>query len=259
MSNKKTRVKKSVVTAEQKNNKKKLLKLICIIVAALLVLLAVIYAVMSFVNKKVVEEESFIEQIPEVYETFTPFPIEWDVDLSKDADYLSFNPVIMFGEGEEGSLYSLEDFYANKDAGQKFFEEYFRILKEGDYEKYPGLFTEKYKETDPAIRFEKNVDREFPPQRVYDIVVRRLFSAPGTSDGKDCVRSIYRVDYKINKNSNLFRSDIGRRDDRDVSRPLYFELVTFDEGTDKEKTYIHNMYTESSAEAFAKKNSATED
>lgn len=242
-----------------KNKKKLLLKRICIITAIVFVLLAVFYFITKSLNDNVVQDHSFVEQLAEVYPTYTPFPAEWDADLSKDEDYLSFSPVIMYGEGESGSVYSLEDFYTTKDSGQKFFEEYFRILKEGDYENYPSLFTEKYKDTDASIRFEKHIDRQFPPQRVYDITVRKILSVQGTYDGKKCLRSVYWVDYKINKNSNLFRNDIGRENERDISRPLYFELVTFDEGTNKEVTLIHNMYTESSMKAFAEKNASAED
>lgn len=245
--------------ADIKDTKKRNLKIACIIIGALLIILFGVYLITSHLNSKFVKEEGFVEQIDEVYPTYTPFPAEWDVDLSKDADYLSFGTQIMYGEGEAGSLYSLEDFYANPDAGQKFFIEYFRILKEGDYEKYPGLFTEKYKKVDASKRFEKHIDRQFPPQRVYDITVRKLLAAAGEYDGKVCLRSVYIVDYRINRNSNLFRNDIGRVNERDVSRPLYFELVTFDGGTDKEITLIHNMYTESSMKAFAEKNAKTEE
>ena len=262
MSNEKTKLTRADIKAQKKEKllamtaverKKYYLKKGIIITFVILVILAVVYAAAGLVLKQVTESGSFIEQIEEVYPTYTPFPAEWNADLSTDPEYLSLNTKIMYGEGESSSLYSLEDFYTQKNYGQRFFEEYFRILREGDYESYPLLFSDKYKKLDPSKRFEKNIDRQFPPQRVHDITVRHLFSEAGTHDGKACLHSIFHVDYKINKNSNLFRNDIGWNPEyaAETSRPLYFELITFDAGTDKEKTYIGNMYTESTIKAYA--------
>ena len=244
-----------------KSKKKLYLKRICMVLLILLVVLSAVYFVTKHLNDKVVDSESFVEQIEEAYPTYTPFPAEWNVDLSKDAEYLSLNTKIMYGEGETGSVYSLEDFYTTKDAGQKFFEEYFRILKEGDYESYPGLFTDKYKKVDSSKRFEKYIEKQFPPQRVHDITVRKLFSMSGSYEGKPCINGIYIVDYKINRNNNLFRNDIGWNAEYEVetSRPLYFELVTLNPDTDKEQTYIRNMYTESSMKAHANRVSGVEE
>lgn len=248
----------SMTSAERK---KYYLKKSIIITALVLVILAAVYAVMGLVLKKVTETGSFIEQLEEVYPTYTPFPAEWGKDLSTDSDYLSLNTKIMYGEGDSSSLYSLEDFYSQKTPGQRFFVEYFRILREGDYESYSRLFSDRYKKVSPSKRFEKDTERQFPPQRVHDITVRLMFSESGTQGKKECLRSVYHVDYKINRNSNLFRNDIGWNPEYSVetSRPLYFELITFDAGTENEKTYINNMYTESTVKALAESRLGTED
>ena len=249
----KTQKKEKLLAMSPVERKKYYLKRGIIITLIVLAILTVMYAVSGLVLKKVTESGSFIEQIQEVYPTYTPFPAEWKADLSTDPEYLALNTKIMYGEGESSSLYSLEDFYSQKNPGQRFFEEYFRILREGDYESYPLLFSDKYKKVDPSKRFEKNVERQFPPQRVHDITIRLMFAESGVQGKKECLHSIYRVDYKINRNSNLFRNDIGWNPEysAETSRPLYFELITFDAGTDKEKTYINNMYTESTIRAYA--------
>lgn len=242
-----------------KERKKYYLKKVCITILVLFVILVAIFFAAKLLSDNIVPDEPFIEQISEVYPTFTPFPAEWNADLSSDEDYLSLNTAIMYGNGESGSLYSLEDFYASyKHEGQKFFEEYFRILREGDWEKYPSLFTDSYKKADVSKRFEKNVNREFPPQRVHDITVREMGRYENAET--NVIYGIYVVDYKINRNSNLFRNDIGWNAEYGVetSRPLYFHLVTHNPGTEKETTLISNMYTETTLKANALGASAEE-
>ena len=240
---------------DEKQRKKRLLKRICLIVLVIFAVLSVVYIAVKLVSDSVVSDAPFIAQIEESYPTYTPFPAEWKVDLSQDGDYARLNTGIMYGEGETGSMYSLEDFYSSyKNEGQKFFEEYFRILKEGDYEKYPSLFTDSYKKTDASKRFEKNVERQFPPQRVHDITVRVLGRFEDSE--KNIIHGVYLVDYKINKNSNLFRNDIGWNSELEIetSRPLFFHLIT-----DKNNvTKISNMYTETTMKAYANSASSEE-
>ncbi len=252
---------KKTISTEQKQKNKQLLKRIIIILIVVFIILVAVYATTGLLSKKVGNSDRFIEQIEEVYPTYTPFPAEWNVNLENDEEYLSLNTAIMYGEGESGSVYSLEDFYTQMNPGQRFFVEYFRVLREGDSEKYSSLFTEEYKKVDPSKRFEKNTERQFPPQRVHDITIRQILAAEGTCDGKKCLNSVYWVDYKINKNNNLFRNDIGWNYEYEVeiSRPLYFELVTFDAGTASETTYICNMYTESSMKAYADKTASAKE
>lgn len=253
MKNDKKISKKEVLSSmSDKQRKRYYLKKACIMVVTVLAVLVAILVAAKIMSDAVVSDEPLIEQIDEVYPTYTPFPAEWSVNLSEDADYLLLNTKIMYGVGESGSVYSLEDFYSSyKHEGQKFFSEYFRILREGDYEKYPSLFAESYKNSDPAKRFEKNVSKQFPPQRVHDITVREL--GRFNDEEKGVIHGVYLVDYKINKNSNLFRNDIGWNAELGIetSRPLFFHLTTENQGTENEKTYISNMYTESTVKAYA--------
>ena len=246
--NQKKEAKRERLYAMSESQRKKYrLKKACIILVTVLAILALVYLAAKLVSDAVVTEEPFIAQIEEVYPTYTPFPAEWNADLSKDEDYLALNTKIMYGIGESGSLYSLEDFYTSyMHEGQEFFSEYFRILREGDYEKYPYLFADSYKKADASKRFEKNVEKQFPPQRVYDITVREL--GRFNDEEKGVIHGIYLVDYKINRNSNLFRNDIGRNSDLDIetSRPLYFHLIT-----KNDETLISNMYTETTMKAYA--------
>ena len=252
--------KERLLSMSAKDRKKYYLKKACLIIFLLLAIVAVIFALAKCLSDAVTTEEKFIEQIEEVYPTYTPFPAEWSVDLSEDEDYLSLNTNIMYGTGETGSLYSLSDFFTpNAHEGQEFFLEYFRILREGDYEKYSSLFADSYKKISAEKRFEKNVDRMFPPQRVYDITVREI--GRYRDEAKDVIYGIYFVDYKIDRNNNLFRNDIGRNTELSIntSRPLYFQLVTTDPYTKNAETKISNMYTESSALAYAKSSSSAEE
>ena len=244
--------KEAVSAMDKKQRKKYYLKRACIIVLILLALLTAILIAVKLMSDAVVSDEPLIEQIDEVYPTYTPFPAEWNVKLSEDEEYLSLNTKIMYGVGESGSVYSLEDFYASyMHEGQKFFSEYFRILREGDYEKYPSLFADSYKNLDKAKRFEKDTSKIFPPQRVHDITVRELGRFSDAEKG--LIHGIYLVDYKINRNNNLFRNDIGWNAELGIetSRPLFFHLTTENAGQENKKTYISNMYTESTVKAYA--------
>lgn len=252
MSDRMKKEKKVVLSPEDKAKKKRVLIKASIIVCAVIIALVAVNLILKPISDSLSHDTSFIAQIEEVYPTYTPFPAEWSIDLSKDEQYLCLDTNIMYGEGESGSLYSLEDFYSgNMHEGQKFFMEYFRIMREGDYEKYPSLFTENYKKVSADKRFEKNVERQFPPQRVHDITVREM--GRYEDDSKNVIYGIYYVDYKINRNNNLFRNDIGWNSDigAETSRPLYFHLVTYNPHTEKEETYIANMYTESTMKAHA--------
>ena len=256
---KKQAKKELLLSMSVKERKKYYLKKACLIIFLLLAVVAVIFALAKCFSDAITTEEKFIEQIEEVYPTYTPFPAEWNVDLSKDKNYLSLNTNIMYGTGDSGSLYSLSDFVVpDAHEGQEFFSEYFRILREGDYEKYSSLFADSYKKIPIEKRFEKNTDRVFPPQRVYDITVREI--GRYRDETKDVIYGVYFVDYKIDRNSNLFRNDIGRNTEFSIntSRPLYFQLVTTDPYTKNAETRISNMYTESSALAYAKNSSSAE-
>ncbi|MBE6681741.1 MAG: hypothetical protein E7600_05630 [Ruminococcaceae bacterium] len=144
-----------------------------------------------------------------------------------------------------GGIFPLEDIFEAKvdHEGHRFFEKYFNMLYTGNYEIYPTLFGKNY---DPEKAFEKNINREFPPQMIYDITVTELAKADAVVDNQSTIVGLYEVSFLIYGNDGLFRNDIGKNIDLglDVARPLYFELHTTGAGTGNEKTYINHIYTE---------------
>ena len=96
--------------------------------------------------------------------------------------------------------------------------------------------------------FEKNVEKEFPPQMIYNANVREHDRMEKIVDGKRCVEGLYEVTFLIYNNDGLFRNDIGRDIDlgQDIARPVLFVLITENAGTKNEKTYINRMVTPSS-------------
>ncbi len=173
------------------------------------------------------------------------YPTDFDADIMSDEEYTALDRQVKYTDSS-GSTYSLEDVSeSNLNEGQRFFKAYFDTVISGSYEEYPGMFSESYKNDTPG--FEKYVDRVFPPQRVYNITVKEIArtdvdDTSYTYDGKPCVFGFYEVEFMILKNDGCFRRDLPEN----ASRPLIFELVTFDAGTENEKTYIKNLYTPSS-------------
>lgn len=175
------------------------------------------------------------------------YPVDFDADLSKDKEYTALNREIMYSDSSgSGITYSLSDLEKSElNEGQRFFKKYFEMAINGDYELYPELFTDNYKKE--PVGFEKTIEREFPPQRIYNITIKEIArtdknSTEYTYEGKPCVFGFYEVSFMILKNDGCFRRDLPEN----ASRPLIFELVTFDCETDSEKTLIKNLYTPNS-------------
>lgn len=232
-------------TAKKKDEKSKEKRLAKRFIAIFLIAAAVIVALYAITFKKSEKDEKYettvVSQLDEVYPSINPFPADYDKDLS------SYEPVIMyvFSSGNSFAINDIDE--GERNEAQRFFMKYFDVLKNGG-EGYSSLFTKSYK-NDPR-GFEKEFDRTFPPQKVYDVTVKELLrTADGgggekyTYEGRECDFGYYLVSYKINRNDGLFRRDLYSEE---IERPLVFELVTFGRGTDKEETYIKNMYTESS-------------
>lgn len=224
-----------------KSKEKKIVKKVILIVLIAALVCVVLWGVVSLLENQAYEQEyTQVEQVEEIYPTINPFPADFDKDLS------GYNPDIMyvFLDGNAFSIRNIPEDERNE--GQKFFLEYFDVLKKGDSGKYGSLFTKSYKK-DPK-GFEKDFTRQFPPQQLYDIRVQELMRTTDTREsytyeGKKCFFGYYLVSYKIHENDGYFRRDLYAEQ---IERPLIFELVTFDKDTPNEKTYIKNMYTESS-------------
>lgn len=232
----------AALTGQQK--RKKILFTALKVIFILLILLVAAAIIAGFVSDRLMSDNSAeVHQIAEIYPTLTPFPADFDTDISTLEEYMSLGTGVMykFPDGNSFDIADIPD--GQKSSEQKFFADYFDVLKKGDYKRYPSLFTEKYKR-DP-VGFEKDFERQFPPQKVYDIIAEELYKTSGdgkeyTYDGEKCDFSIFRVSYRIYRNDGYFRPDLY---DESLVRPLYFELVTF---SDSGKTFIKNLYTETS-------------
>lgn len=232
--------------AEKNNIKgKKIIKRTLLIIIVCLLVLVCVFCALKYASDSL-SSDKMIVQKEEVYPTITPYPANFGEDVTKNAEYVRLNTHVMY-KYPDGNMYSLEDIpEALTDSGMTFFKEYFQLLKDGNYEKYPDLFTDTYKKN--PVGFEKDVNRIFPPQKVYDIVVQEMLVTQGdnedyTYEKRDCEFGIYVVSYKIFRNDGYLRADLY---ERDIIRPLVFELVTFNEGKNKGKTLIKNIYTQSS-------------
>ncbi len=228
----------------QKKKDKRLVKRILITVLILLAVLGALAGIITLLQGKAESAgEEIIRQKDEVYPTLNPFPADFNTDISTLKDYTGLGISVMY-EYTDGNRLDIADISAgNKNEGQKFFEEYFDILKKGDCEKYAKLFTDSYLKT--PVGFEKTPDRIFPPQKVYDILVEEIMRTSGSTleykyENRDCDFGIYRVSYRIYKNDGYFRPDLYSEN---ITRPLIVELVTFKDGGE---TLIKNIYTESS-------------
>ena len=236
-----------------KEKKKYYMKKALVICVIAFVLLVCLYFLLDYLDNKVKSSGSSVTgvtQADEEYPTYPVFPAEWNKNVFEDEEYMSLDREIMYSDLASGSIYEMNEDYITFHEGHRFFDRYFSILQKGDYKAYPKLFEDKY---NSEKGFEKKTDRKFPPQMVYNITVEEAGRFEGVNDGKSCIRGVYFVDYKIFRNNNLFRNDIGYINEleTDSSRPLVFELITYGAGTKNEKTYIHALYTKSSIDAKA--------
>ncbi len=232
-----------------KNNKTLLKKFsvwVIGILAGLLILCFVLGSISSYIIKKNQKENIISSENDYLSNNFrTYYKADFDADIFSDPDYTSLDRLIhyTYTDGQTFAIEQLDENVLNE--GQRFFINYFDIVTNGKSSLYPSLFTDDYKNT--PVGFEKNVERKFSPQRIYDISVTELARTDKSDtsynyDGKTCVFGFYMVDFKILKNDGLFRRDL----EENTSRPLIFELVTFDCDTKNEKTYIKNLYSQNS-------------
>lgn len=252
---KKKALKEKIASMTPRQKSRYYLKKALLIAVIVFALLLCLYALLGYLDKKVKDSGSSVTgvtQADEEYPTYPVFPAEWNKNVFEDEEYMNLGTEIIYSDLASGSFYEMDESYITFHEGHRFFKKYFEMLQKGDYEIYPTLFEDKY---DAQKNFEKKPDRKFPPQMVYNITVEEAGRFEGENDGRHCVRGVYFVDYKIHRNNNLFRNDIGYINEleTDSSRPLVFELITYGAGTKNEETYIHAIYTKSSIEAKAAK------
>lgn len=227
-------------------SKARIKKILIIIFAALLILLA-LYFGLKILLEKLISDKEQVKQADDYYMTSgfrNYYPEDYEADILSDKDYTSLDRNLMY-TNQNGEKYNISDLGENTNEGQRFFTKYFDLLIGGRYKDYSSLFTDTYKESPDG--FEKYTDRKFTSQRIYNINIKELArtdvsDASFKYEDKQCVFGFYEVSYKILKNDGTFRRDLPENGER----PLILELVTFDAGTDKEETYIKNLYTVSS-------------
>ncbi len=145
-------------------------------------------------------------------QSYIYYPIDYDLDIMTEREYLDLDRNIYYTEGAE--TFSLNEYPLEElDLDMQFFFKYFDLAISGQYDEYNKLFTENYYKSNEAYY-------SFTQQMIYDIRLERL--GENVIDGKDVF--YYNVSYKIHKNNGTFRNDIGS----DGSKTLCFTLV--DEG-----------------------------
>lgn len=250
---KKDALKAKIAAMDVKQRKKyylgKAVSIVGICFAVILVLYFALWAVNSLLSSHKADNgdasipESRIINVPYEHQTYTPFEPDWDKDVYQDPEFLEKNLDLVYEEAHTDLSYTLDKPIGAEHEGHRFFKAYFEMLRSGNYEIYPSLFAESYI---PETSYEQNINRKFPPQMVYDVTITEAGRFGDSYNGTKCTRGIYIVNYRILKNDNLFRNDIGKdgNSDKDVARAIMFELITFNAGRNNEETYIHNIYTE---------------
>ncbi|MBE6586892.1 MAG: hypothetical protein E7647_00590 [Ruminococcaceae bacterium] len=202
--------------AREKPRSSKKKKIVIISVFAGLLLLGVISWIILYalpeknVNPMFSQEKQ--EEIVGMYgstQSYIYYPIDYDLDIMTEKEYLDLDRCIYYTEGAE--TFSLNEYPLEElDADMQFFFKYFDLAISGNYDEYNKLFTENYyKSNEPYYSFTQ--------QMIYDIRIERL--GEDVIDGDDVF--YYNVSYKIHRNNGTFRNDIGS----DGSKTLCFTLV----------------------------------
>ena len=212
---------KETAKASGKNSKKKKIAIIsvflslCILGAVSWVLLYVVD--FSTGNKNPMFTNDKNGGIDGMYgntQTYIYYPIDRDLDIMTDKEYLDLDRSIYYTKGAEtfaidrGDLDGLTDDIL-------FFIKYFDLAIAGNYSAYNKLFTESYYKSNEEYY-------SFTQQMIYDMHIEKL--GEKTVNGKN--EFYYDVSYKIHKNNGTFRNDIGS----DGAKTLFFTLVETDSG-----------------------------
>ena len=145
---------------------------------------------------------------------------DYEKDIMLDEKYLKENRYLHY-------TYDNETFEVDGDAANYgnvcvFFDEYFKAVISGDYEKYNLMFTDEY--------IEKYGEKTFTQQKIYNINVECIHSdylKDGDAKGKYKGYYVYYFDvsYNIMDNDGTFRNDF--LGDEGVL-PLVFEVIEGD-------------------------------
>lgn len=145
-------------------------------------------------------------------QTYLYYPIDYDLDIMSEKEYLDLDRNIYYTKGSETIALTPETLSLYPD-DVVFFTSYFDLAIKGEYQKYNALFTENYYESNEPYY-------SFTQQMIYDIHIEKL--AEGKAGDNDSYT--YNVSYKIHRNNGTFRNDI----DSDGSKTLCYTLVKVD-------------------------------
>lgn len=142
--------------------------------------------------------------------TYLFYPIDYDLDITKDSVYMGLNRYIYYKNGGE-TIGITDGNYEKYGPAVQFFAIYFNTIINGSANAHNLLYTDNYYKTNEEYD-------SFPPQMLYDILIEQLAMVENSDK---TVTYKFNVSYKIHKNTGTFRNDI----DSDSSRTLYYELI----------------------------------
>lgn len=148
--------------------------------------------------------------------TIIPYEPDWDLDIMKDAGYLSMNRTVYYCDARYGMTEVMDEKTKDKfgPAAALLYRMIGLIIK-GDHEGYNALFSSNYYNTDG-----NEPEAPFTMQQLYDIKITLLKQSEKKEGGKSYVQYEFEVEYRIRMNNSTFRHDIGS----DESKKQYFVL-----------------------------------
>ena len=189
---------------------KRLKKRMVVVIICLAIFAVIAIPLISFLDK--VENEGNREEI-ETHKSSTIIfhEADWDLDIMKEAGYISLDRTIYYCDSQYGMTVALDE--KNKDdfgpAVIVLTSMIERIIA-GDAEGYNQLLSANYFENhDP--------EPPFTMQQLYDI---KLTKIKETETSKGYIQYEFEVEYRIRHNNGTFRTDIGD----DESKKQYFVL-----------------------------------
>lgn len=191
------------VAARHENMKKrrKIVKIILIVCAVIVVL----YLATLALNPDELVDRIFHGDEGQAGEEIEFYPIDEDLDIFEDREYLEYDNRVFYYDPDAGAEYSVEaEELTRHDPYVRFFYHYFQTIIMGDAEAYAEHFVSDY---------EGELPESFTMQMIYNIRIAPYYS-------EETGENTYLVEYRILKNNGTFRNDIGSK----VSRPMLYTL-----------------------------------
>ncbi len=204
----------SVDKGEKNTKKKKKAVIIGFVIMCIIGLIsfAVLYLIPETKDSNPMFDSKKQEEIIGMYgstQTYLYYPIDPDLDVMTDKEYLDLDRNIYYTKGAETIALAEKDMASYSD-DVKFFVNYFDLAIKGNYDAYNSLFTENYYKSNEEYF-------SFTQQMIYDMHIEKL--GEGTERGLNAY--YFNVSYKIHRNNGTFRNDIGS----DGYKTLHFTLV----------------------------------